>query len=536
MTLFKSLLLCTAAGIVATAGASAADLPSKKAAPATYVKICDAYGAGFYTIPGTDTCVKVGGYVRVDYDYRPERKNTGLSGGTVPVAAVKQTIVNDTTGAVSTAAFGTAVPVGSTLVATGSPASTIWAPSTVGNSGNLLVPTSADTNTSGFYNRGVIQLDARTPTSMGVARTFLALRLETGSGVQAKSTTQPSLEGAFVQWAGFTAGQAAQPFAFMSSWAYNTHYWGGWPNGVRQLTYTAVLGGGFSATVGITDMKNYNTLSSAAKDSSNLSTAVVEGASSPGYNSIVYVGNLRLDQAWGAAQVMVAAHQGGNLDSGNPALKSAEVAGLLNTLTTPAGVSVKSGYAVGVGASFKLPMLAAGDEIQMTAVYADHLANLLADGGINTPSAAAYGSSPIGGPAVSFANGTGWVVGAQLKHFFTAQIRTQLYASYTSRTQDFVTDYYTPTAANITAGTAGTVTGSAKGKGNAQSYGAALIYSPAKDFDIGLEVNYIRAAYDIAAVQSLYNTATPALTSNWRGQGATSANAVVSKLRIQRNF
>ena len=48
----------------------------------------------------------------------------------------------------------------------------------------------------------------------------------------------------------FTAGQAAHPFAFMSSWAYNTHYWGGWPSGVRQLTYTAVLGGGFSTTFG----------------------------------------------------------------------------------------------------------------------------------------------------------------------------------------------------------------------------------------------------------------------------------------------
>ena len=67
MKLAKSLLLGSATAFVAVAGANAADLPSKKAAPATYVKVCDAYGAGFYTIPGTDTCIKVGGRVRYDF-------------------------------------------------------------------------------------------------------------------------------------------------------------------------------------------------------------------------------------------------------------------------------------------------------------------------------------------------------------------------------------------------------------------------------------------------------------------------------------
>lgn len=31
-----------------------------------YVKVCSLYGAGFYYIPGTDTCIKVGGYLRID--------------------------------------------------------------------------------------------------------------------------------------------------------------------------------------------------------------------------------------------------------------------------------------------------------------------------------------------------------------------------------------------------------------------------------------------------------------------------------------
>jgi hypothetical protein len=36
-----------------------------KAAPVQYVKICSLYGGGFYYIPGTDTCLKMGGYLRV---------------------------------------------------------------------------------------------------------------------------------------------------------------------------------------------------------------------------------------------------------------------------------------------------------------------------------------------------------------------------------------------------------------------------------------------------------------------------------------
>ena len=58
------LLLGTAAGLVAVAGAQAADMPVK-AAPVQYVKICSLYGDGFYYIPGTDTCLKLGGYLRV---------------------------------------------------------------------------------------------------------------------------------------------------------------------------------------------------------------------------------------------------------------------------------------------------------------------------------------------------------------------------------------------------------------------------------------------------------------------------------------
>ena len=33
------------------------------------MKVCTLYGAGFYYIPGTDICLKIGGYVRAEYAY-----------------------------------------------------------------------------------------------------------------------------------------------------------------------------------------------------------------------------------------------------------------------------------------------------------------------------------------------------------------------------------------------------------------------------------------------------------------------------------
>src|SRR6266516_4165049 len=65
MKMVKSLILGSAAGLLAMGGAQAADLPVK-AKPVEYVKICSLYGAGFFYIPGTDTCIKLGGYLRVD--------------------------------------------------------------------------------------------------------------------------------------------------------------------------------------------------------------------------------------------------------------------------------------------------------------------------------------------------------------------------------------------------------------------------------------------------------------------------------------
>jgi len=67
MKLAKSLFLGSVAGLAAVAGAQAADLPVRKAAAVEYVRVCSTYGAGFFYIPGTETCLRVGGRVRADY-------------------------------------------------------------------------------------------------------------------------------------------------------------------------------------------------------------------------------------------------------------------------------------------------------------------------------------------------------------------------------------------------------------------------------------------------------------------------------------
>jgi len=60
----KSLLIGSAAALVAVSGARAADaVMAPEPEPVEYVRVCDAYGAGFFYIPGTETCLKISGYV-----------------------------------------------------------------------------------------------------------------------------------------------------------------------------------------------------------------------------------------------------------------------------------------------------------------------------------------------------------------------------------------------------------------------------------------------------------------------------------------
>ena len=261
MRMVKSLLLGSAAGLVTIAGAQAADLPVKAQA-VQYVKICSLYGVGFYYIPGTDMCLKIGGWVRAEYAYGD---NGNLAWG--------------------------------------------WANGNVNN---------RTTNNSTWRARGYITADARSQTEYGTVRGYIAVGVS-GSDVNGAGNTFDANR-AFIQWAGFTFGQAQSFYDFYSVPA--TSYWGTFPAsdtgdpGWKVLGYTAQFGNGFSATIAA-EMRRTTQIGYTNR------FAFFEGTATPGvgvgvggfpgayggFQAPDIVGNLRLDQAWGSAQIMGALHQ-----------------------------------------------------------------------------------------------------------------------------------------------------------------------------------------------------------------------------------
>ena len=73
----KSLLIGSAAALAAVSGAKAADaIVAAEPEPLEYVRVCDAFGTGFFYIPGTETCLKFGGYIRFQTEFGRDRSGT----------------------------------------------------------------------------------------------------------------------------------------------------------------------------------------------------------------------------------------------------------------------------------------------------------------------------------------------------------------------------------------------------------------------------------------------------------------------------
>jgi hypothetical protein len=252
-------------------GAQAADLPVK-AKPVEYVKICSAYGAGFYYIPGTDICLRVGGYVFVE---------TGVKGRNAAVDVVY--LANQ------------------------------W---------------DADDNYNQWRARGMVVLDARNNTAYGTLRayTVFGVSYQTTAGAHEQpggGNTVPSLDRAFIQFAGFTAGFTESFFSFGG--AYSIVASGALPwDWLPLIAYTAQLGNGVSATLSVED--------NGARRSS------IGNGAYGGVNSPDVVANVRVDQAWGSAQIMGALH---------------EIP--LSVATKATGADDTWGYAFGGGFELKTP-------------------------------------------------------------------------------------------------------------------------------------------------------------------------------------
>jgi hypothetical protein len=73
------LLLGSAAALAAVSGAQAADaIVAAEPEPMEYVRVCDAFGTGYFYIPGTETCLKIGGLVRAELQLGESGVNTGF--------------------------------------------------------------------------------------------------------------------------------------------------------------------------------------------------------------------------------------------------------------------------------------------------------------------------------------------------------------------------------------------------------------------------------------------------------------------------
>jgi hypothetical protein len=303
MRIFKSLVLGSAAGLLAMGGAQAADLPVKAKA-VEYVRICSLYGAGFYYIPGTDTCVKIGGYLRADLTVNGGNSGQPFLGGGGAIGERYANYYND-------------------------------------------------------YSRFALTLDTRTATEYGVVRTFgqadFTFGTEgVGNGINLQSSVNTSalnggavnnfvgngglgVEYAFIQFAGFTLGKSAS--AYVTPWqgfpGNNTAYLvGGYDTvtGINNAQYSAQFGNGVSLTVGVDDSSangyNRTQVINAATGAASGNFGLYGAASSnvtplgTAYTGTYvpdFVGNIRIDQAWGLFQVSGAAHwvDGGYFQNAN---------------------------------------------------------------------------------------------------------------------------------------------------------------------------------------------------------------------------
>jgi hypothetical protein len=406
MKMVKSLLLGSAAGLVAVSVGQAADLPVK-AKPIEYVKVCSLYGAGFYYMPGTDICLKIGGYVRAETTYH---SNGNFGQG--PTAGD----VNNRT-----------------------------------------------TNEFVMRARAYITADAREQTAWGTARAYVAVGVATTDVGNALTPSILGFNRAFIQWAGITAGITQSFYDFMSYAAVS--YRAFWPNsdtgdaGWWVWAYTAQLGNGLSASISAEQRRMSQIVGTVGApvvvggvlqptfvsggnpaNASLVAGTSTIGAGYGGLQSPDIIGNIRLDQTWGSAQVMAAAHE----------VNANYYGSISNGLSETGHPGDKWGWAVGAGLRLNFPFVAQGDYFQTQASYVRGAMGYL-DKGNNTPnfgwerggnfgfgvqsdcvfasSAASVGLAPLNATGCNLT--TGWQVNASYEHYWTPQFHESLFGGIT---------------------------------------------------------------------------------------------------------
>jgi len=150
-----------------------------------------------------------------------------------------------------------------------------------------------------------------------------------------------------------------------------------------------------------------------------------------------FVGNIRIDQTWGSAQVMAAAHELNATYYGQTTAADA----------TPGsgGPSAQWGYAVGAGLRLNFPMIAQGDYFQSQVNYTQGALRYLfftpnsnwgktegANETFGVLSDCVYGAAP-GVPATSTTNcqlTTAWGFNASFEHYWTPAVHESVFGGY----------------------------------------------------------------------------------------------------------
>jgi hypothetical protein len=405
-----------------------------------YVKICSLYGVGFYYVPGTDMCIKIGGWVRAEYAY-------GDNGNF---------------------AWG-------------------WANNNANN---------RNTNNSTWRARGYITADARNQTEYGTVRGYLAVGLSTNNIGFDNAGNTFSSNRAFIQWAGFTFGLTQSFFDFYNSPA--TSYWGSFPasdtgdGGWMVAAYTAQFGNGFSGSIAA-EMRRTTQIV-------NSGTFVRAGTGAfpgdyGGFQSPDVVANLRVDQAWGSAQVMGAIHQVNATYYGGP------------NAVSSGHPDDDVGFAVGAGLRLNAPMISQGDYLQAQINYTQGALRYIfqtpnsnygkvegADLGFGVLSDAVYGGTIVAGNASQLSLTTAWNVNAAYEHFWNPQWRTSLYGGYAAVSYNDQGNRILCSLLGAGAGSgAGVTSVAAPGCNNDWStwwIGSRTQWNVTKDFYMGFDVLY----------------------------------------------
>jgi len=328
MKLTKTLLLGSAATLVVVAGAQAADLPTKKGAPAAeYVKVCKVGDIAGFVIPGSDTCLKISGYVNAQ----------------IAMGNVKDEY--------------TLAPY----------------PAPLGGGAMALTSAAKNVNDIGYYTRGQVNFDAVTNTAMGPLLAHIELQGDSGDGrFDSNTGSGVVLNEGYVQWAGITAGKHPSFYDYLAggdTWKdFFSPDHSGTP--INLLAYTATFGGGFSATLSLEQNESVSGFAGSKFTVSTISSLVgtvaygsISGAPL-GARSPDIVASLDVTQTWGGAHLAGVAHNDRYAFTGSLAVSGAPVSSFESDVDT-------WGYGVIGGVTFNLPMLSAGSKIAFQGAYAD---------------------------------------------------------------------------------------------------------------------------------------------------------------------